>query len=133
MIFLYSHCSRPSIDGRFINDEVVSTVQCDQGANTCAIDVPAPAFALVFLNNDALAASEPSTTATFATTTFTGKGQHPASTPTFTGSGSQAQKSGSATPAAGSDTKTSDARVSHPIVAAITILATLAGIVKELV
>ncbi|KAJ3552241.1 hypothetical protein NM688_g4255 [Phlebia brevispora] len=83
-------------DGRFQGDESVVTVQCNQAAGTCPIRVPAPGFALVFLNNDALAASEPQTTATFSTTTFTAKGAH-GSSPTFSASSGG---SGSSTPGA---------------------------------
>jgi hypothetical protein len=46
----------------------VTTIQCDQNANTCTIPVPAPAFALVFLTADSLQAVSPTSTITFATT-----------------------------------------------------------------
>jgi hypothetical protein len=46
----------------------VTTIQCDQNANTCTIPVPAPAFALVFLTADSLKAVSPTSTITFATT-----------------------------------------------------------------
>ncbi|KAH9850912.1 hypothetical protein C2E23DRAFT_734171 [Lenzites betulinus] len=61
-------------DGRLQGTEVVQTVQCDQTANTCAIKVPAPGAALVFVSDgaqqqaDALAAQ---TAATYATTVVT--------------------------------------------------------------
>ncbi|KAF8217291.1 hypothetical protein K438DRAFT_2007856 [Mycena galopus ATCC 62051] len=40
-------------DGRPIGQEVIETVNCDTTAATCTINVPAPGFALVFLNSDA--------------------------------------------------------------------------------
>ena len=46
----------------------VTTIQCDQNANTCTIPVPAPAFALVFLTADSLKAVSPTSAMTFATT-----------------------------------------------------------------
>lgn len=80
-------------------------MSCDQAAGSCAIEVPAPGFALVFLNSDALAASEPQSTVTFSTTTYTGRGPHPTSGPpgvsagsTVTGS-SGPQQSGAGKPA----------------------------------
>lgn len=51
--------------------EDVKTINCDQNANTCAIQVPAPGVAVVFLTDDALKGSEGTTTATFATTAVT--------------------------------------------------------------
>ena len=78
---LYSQCSFANdthlcADGRFRGNESIQTVQCDQSVGTCSIQVPAPAFALVFLTPDALSEVEPSSTQTFATTTVTG---HPSS------------------------------------------------------
>jgi hypothetical protein len=49
----------------------VTTVACDQAANTCSIRVPAPGFALVFLTEEALGAVSPTSTVTFPTTTPT--------------------------------------------------------------
>ena len=60
-------------DGRLSGTESVQTVQCDTTANTCQVQVPAPGFALVFLSTDAYSESNPSTTATFATTSVTKK------------------------------------------------------------
>ncbi|KAJ7064929.1 glycoside hydrolase family 79 protein [Mycena amicta] len=54
------------VDGRFKNDLNIVTISCDAGANTCAIPVPAPAFALVFLEEEADIA-----TVTFPTTAVT--------------------------------------------------------------
>ena len=56
-------------DGRFIGSENITTIQCNTGASSCAIPVPAPAMALVFLTSQALSESE-STGAphTFSTT-----------------------------------------------------------------
>ncbi|EJD02698.1 uncharacterized protein FOMMEDRAFT_140601 [Fomitiporia mediterranea MF3/22] len=55
-------------DGRMQGQEMIYTYQCDQANNVCAIPVPAPGAALVFLNSDALSESGPKTTQTFATT-----------------------------------------------------------------
>jgi hypothetical protein len=49
----------------------VTTINCDQTANTCSIPVPAPCFALVFLNEDAIDAVSPTSTLTFPTTSAT--------------------------------------------------------------
>lgn len=58
-------------DGRLQGQEDVQTVQCDTNANTCQITVPAPGFALVFLSDQSLSESDPSSTQTFPTTTYT--------------------------------------------------------------
>ncbi|OSD00691.1 glycoside hydrolase family 79 protein [Trametes coccinea BRFM310] len=58
-------------DGRLKGDLDIQTVQCDQGANTCQVKVPAPGFALVFMSDEAMQESEPASTATFATTVVT--------------------------------------------------------------
>ncbi|CAL1698444.1 unnamed protein product [Somion occarium] len=58
-------------DGRLKGNETIETINCDQGQNTCAIKVPAPGVALVFFSDQALQESEPSSTATFATTAVT--------------------------------------------------------------
>lgn len=58
-------------DGRLQGDRVTETVPCS--ANVCRINVPAPSFALVYLNSDALAESGPGDgeeVQTFATTTY---------------------------------------------------------------
>lgn len=58
MLFLYqaeplcqTYGGKKSSDGRLQGEESITTVQCDQNANTCVIHVPAPGFALVFLTN----------------------------------------------------------------------------------
>ncbi|EJD02683.1 uncharacterized protein FOMMEDRAFT_156013 [Fomitiporia mediterranea MF3/22] len=56
-------------DGRLRGEEIIYTYACDQANNICAIPVPAPGLALVFLNSDATSESAPKTTQTFATTT----------------------------------------------------------------
>ncbi|KAI5121572.1 hypothetical protein M0805_000752 [Coniferiporia weirii] len=56
-------------DGRLTGDEVIYTYQCDTANNVCAVPMPAPAAAIVFLNSDALSESEPTATQTFATST----------------------------------------------------------------
>lgn len=56
-------------DGRLTGPESIVTLPCDQTNNVCAIQVPAPGAALVFLNGQALQESEQTTTQTFATTT----------------------------------------------------------------
>ena len=59
-------------DGRLQGELNVANVPCDATTNTCTITVPAPGFALVFLNDQAYADSTPSgPTVTFATTAFT--------------------------------------------------------------
>jgi len=55
-------------DGRLNGTLNVTTIACDQTANTCSIPVPAPGFALVFLTEDALGAVSPASTVTFPTT-----------------------------------------------------------------
>ncbi|KAH8804268.1 hypothetical protein DL96DRAFT_1474641 [Flagelloscypha sp. PMI_526] len=50
-------------DGRLKGDEVVKTITCNND-NTCTIPVPAPAFALVFLNGD------PNPTAAYPSSTY---------------------------------------------------------------
>ncbi|PCH43216.1 glycoside hydrolase family 79 protein [Wolfiporia cocos MD-104 SS10] len=59
-------------DGRLRGNMSVQTVACDQAANSCAVTVPAPGFALVFLSSGALSESSPTSTATFPTTVVTG-------------------------------------------------------------
>jgi hypothetical protein len=55
-------------DGRLKGTESIQTVSCNQGANNCQIQVPAPGFALVFLN---AGNGDSFNTHTFATTAFT--------------------------------------------------------------
>jgi hypothetical protein len=54
-------------DGRLNGTLNVTTISCDQTANTCSIPVPAPGFALVFLTSDSLSAVSPTSTVTFPT------------------------------------------------------------------
>lgn len=61
-------------DGRMNGTLNVTTVQCDQTANTCSIQVPAPAVAVVFLSSDSLKAVSPTSTVTFPTTAMTQTG-----------------------------------------------------------
>ena len=59
-------------DGRLQGGLNVVNVPCDVTTNTCTITVPAPGFALVFLNDKAYTDSTPSgKTVTFATTAYT--------------------------------------------------------------
>jgi len=58
-------------DGRLQGDLNVQTVNCNQAANTCSVQVPAPGFALVFLSSSAFSESSPSSTKTFSTTSLT--------------------------------------------------------------
>ncbi|KAI0791079.1 glycoside hydrolase family 79 protein [Abortiporus biennis] len=58
-------------DGRFQGTESVQTVTCDQNANTCTIQVPAPGVALVFMSNSAFQESSPQSPMTFSTTSLT--------------------------------------------------------------
>ncbi|KZP33152.1 glycoside hydrolase family 79 protein [Athelia psychrophila] len=60
-------------DGRLQGSLDVQTVACDTTANTCQIKVPAPSFALVFLNDDVLSEVTPQNPLTFATTAVTKK------------------------------------------------------------
>jgi len=59
-------------DGRLQGELNVVNVPCDAASNTCTITVPAPGFALVFLNDQGYTDSTPSgDTITFATTAVT--------------------------------------------------------------
>jgi len=59
-------------DGRLQGELNVVNVPCDATTNTCTVTVPAPGFALVFLNDKAYKDSTPSGgTVTFATTANT--------------------------------------------------------------
>jgi hypothetical protein len=59
-------------DGRFQGTLNIQTVKCDQTANTCSVQVPAPGFALVSLKNDAFGGPSNNPPAvTFATTAYT--------------------------------------------------------------
>ncbi|KAG8916728.1 hypothetical protein FRC00_014472, partial [Tulasnella sp. 408] len=67
-------------DGRLTGDVETVFIPCDQASNTCTVPVKAPSVALVFLSDDAIAQSSPADAAsslTFATSIYTGKGQHP--------------------------------------------------------
>jgi hypothetical protein len=71
-IFVHKTYGGPfASDGRIQGDIDVQTVNCDQSANTCAVQVPAPGFALVFLTSAAFSESNPTTTQTFSTTSLT--------------------------------------------------------------
>jgi len=59
-------------DGRPEGQEVQYTFACDTTNNVCAVQVPAPGIAVVFLTNDAVEAAQPTATQTFATTAATG-------------------------------------------------------------
>ncbi|EGN92294.1 glycoside hydrolase family 79 protein [Serpula lacrymans var. lacrymans S7.3] len=58
-------------DGRLAGSLNVETVTCDQNANTCQVQVPAPGFALVFLSQSSLSEVSPSAPQTFPTTAYT--------------------------------------------------------------
>lgn len=58
-------------DGRFQGNHTTTTVNCDQVANTCNVQVPAPGFALVFFTTDALDEVSPQMPMTFATSALT--------------------------------------------------------------
>lgn len=63
-------------DGTLHGTLNVTTVLCDQTANTCTITVPAPSVALVFLTPQALANSTPDPNApVFSTTAVPGATQ----------------------------------------------------------
>ncbi|THH18225.1 hypothetical protein EW146_g2708 [Bondarzewia mesenterica] len=55
-------------DGRLQGNLDVKTVQCDTTTGTCSVQVPAPGFALVFLNEDSFSEVSPSSTVTYPTT-----------------------------------------------------------------
>lgn len=59
------------VDGRLQGSVSTVTINCDQTANTCNVQVPAPGFALVFLTSSALQEVSPQTPLTFATTAHT--------------------------------------------------------------
>ncbi len=63
-------------DGRLNGTLNVTSIDCDQTANTCSIPVPAPGFALVFLTSDAINAVSPTSTVTFPTTTARSTSSH---------------------------------------------------------
>ncbi|OCH92577.1 hypothetical protein OBBRIDRAFT_886183 [Obba rivulosa] len=58
-------------DGTLQGEEQTITVPCNQTSLLCIITVPAPGAALVFLSDQALAESAPTTTQTFPTTAMT--------------------------------------------------------------
>ncbi|KAJ7766589.1 glycoside hydrolase family 79 protein, partial [Mycena olivaceomarginata] len=58
-------------DGRPMGQEDIKTVDCDTTAKTCTVDVPAPGFALVFLNDDAFTEDKGAPSMTFPTTAHT--------------------------------------------------------------
>ena len=59
------------VDGRFKGDLSVKTISCDTTANTCVVPVPAPGFALVFMDTSEPAVTFGTATQTFATTAHT--------------------------------------------------------------
>jgi hypothetical protein len=63
-------------DGRLNGTVNVTTINCDQTANTCSVPVPAPGFALVFLTEDAIDAVSPTSTVTFPTSAVTNTNSH---------------------------------------------------------
>ena len=58
-------------DGRWMGEEVIETVQCDQAQNMCQIRVPAPGAALIFFSEEAQQAATGEAIETFATTEVT--------------------------------------------------------------
>jgi len=58
-------------DGRPIGSESIQTVQCNQGANTCTVSVPAPSYTLIFLTSNALQEVDSGPSKTFSTTVTT--------------------------------------------------------------
>ncbi|KJA24887.1 glycoside hydrolase family 79 protein [Hypholoma sublateritium FD-334 SS-4] len=59
------------VDGRFKGDLSVQKISCDTTANACVVPVPAPGFALVFMDTTEPAVSFGTATQTFATTAHT--------------------------------------------------------------
>ena len=114
------------LDGRFKGDESIVTVPCDQGSNTCSVQVQAPGFALVFMSDDAFSESNPSTTVTYSTTAVT-KSQGTASIPSAVLATSNGQ-SGSERQKLGSTSKgTSDAAHTAIVPSAAALFMTLTG------
>jgi hypothetical protein len=73
-------------DGRLQGTLNVTTVQCDTGANTCLITVPAPGVALVFFDTNDAEINDGAATqgaSTFATTTLHSKTKSGANTATM--------------------------------------------------
>lgn len=58
-------------DGRLKGDVQMYGIPCDTTNNVCAVTVPAPGIAVVFLNEASLQDAQPTTTQTFATTIAT--------------------------------------------------------------
>ncbi|OCH92578.1 glycoside hydrolase family 79 protein [Obba rivulosa] len=58
-------------DGTLQGEEQAVIIPCDQTTLQCVVSVPAPGAALVFLSDQALAESTPTTTQTFPTTAMT--------------------------------------------------------------
>jgi hypothetical protein len=59
------------VDGRFKGQLNVTTINCNTAANSCTVPVPAPGFALVFLDSTSPALSIGQATETFKTSAFT--------------------------------------------------------------
>ncbi|KAF8900473.1 hypothetical protein CPB84DRAFT_1847260 [Gymnopilus junonius] len=59
------------VDGRFKGTLNVTQINCNTGANTCDIPVPAPGFALVFFDSSSPALSIGQASQTFTTTAYT--------------------------------------------------------------
>ncbi|TBU60016.1 hypothetical protein BD310DRAFT_976178 [Dichomitus squalens] len=62
---------RFAADGRLSGTEVIQTITCDQAANSCVVNVPAPGAALVFLSSGAQASETSKATHTYSTTAVT--------------------------------------------------------------
>ncbi|KIJ61729.1 glycoside hydrolase family 79 protein [Hydnomerulius pinastri MD-312] len=58
-------------DGRLTGNLDIKTVNCDQTANQCHIQVPAPGFAIAFLDQNSYNDVNPGSPQTFATTAWT--------------------------------------------------------------
>ncbi|TDL22798.1 hypothetical protein BD410DRAFT_860283 [Rickenella mellea] len=56
-------------DGRLLGNDQIYTFPCDTNNNFCAVTVPAPGVALVFLSSNAFKESAPTTTQVFSTST----------------------------------------------------------------
>jgi hypothetical protein len=119
-------------DGRLQGTLNVTTVQCDTGANTCLITVPAPGVALVFLNTNDAEINDGAATqgaSTFATTTLHSKTKSGANTATIdpsvlaTSNGSSAKDRKGQGATSKGDVKNGTCALGVPVAATLFIIA----------
>ncbi|KAG5638702.1 hypothetical protein H0H81_010927 [Sphagnurus paluster] len=113
-------------DGRPMGTENITTVPCDQTNNVCVISVPAPGFALVFLNDADDTENGGSSSMTFPTTALTQTRNTATVAPgvlaTSNGHGGLENKFGSTSPG-----KNSAASVRVESAAALVVVALVSG------